>query len=167
MINISGKDKSKTTKMRRQKGPLVLILVSLVIVVLVFCGFLLLKDKIDQIEYKDAYIGNQVYILEVANTEGARQKGLSERDSLAKNKGMLFDYKTDGNWRIWMLKMRFNIDIAWLDKNGKVVHIKTNATPGSYPEAYYAEQPSRYVVEVPANTFESLGVKVGDLIKIN
>ena len=106
------------------------------------------------------------YNLEVADTSAKREKGLSERDGLADKTGMLFDFKREGDWSMWMLQMRFPIDIAWLDKSGKVIFIKPNAQPGDYPEVYHAEQPSWYAVELPAGTFEKLGVKVGDSIQL-
>jgi uncharacterized membrane protein (UPF0127 family) len=157
---------NKPNKLRYQKSPLYFILLCLSIAVILFCCFLVLKDRVNTVKYKDVQIGNRVYILEVADTEGAREKGLSERDYLADNKGMLFDFKTDSDWRIWMLKMRFNIDIAWLNKDGKVIFIKHNATPGSYPEAYHAGQPSRYVIELPAGTLKNQNVNIGDKLKL-
>ncbi|HPW48092.1 DUF192 domain-containing protein [Candidatus Saccharibacteria bacterium] len=161
------KETVKIESVRRQKSPLAVILASLTIVVLLVCGFAMFRYWVSQVEYKDVQIGNRIFVLEVADTEAARERGLSERDSLGINKGMLFDFKKDGNWRMWMLKMRLNIDIAWVSSSGEIIYIKRNATPGSFPEAYQANRPSRYVIEVPARTFERLNIKVGDYIKIN
>jgi hypothetical protein len=77
---------------------------------------------------------------------------------------MLFDFNGTGNWRLWMINMHFDIDMAWLAKDGQIIYIKTNATPASYPETFGATKPSRYVIEVPAFTFNRLGVKEGDML---
>lgn len=161
------KDIAKIVLVRRQKNPYLFIAITLLIVIIALSGFLILKKKVDYVAYKDVKIGSEVFKLEVADDEAARERGLSERDFLPANTGMLFDFKTDSDWRMWMLKMRFDIDIAWLDKTGKVVFIKTDATPGSYPEAFHAGQPSRYVIEAPPRTFENLGIKPGYYIKVN
>jgi uncharacterized membrane protein (UPF0127 family) len=153
-------------KLRYQKSPIYLILICLSIIVVLACVFLLLKDIVNTVKHKDVQIGNQVYILEIADTQVAREKGLSERNSLANNKGMLFDFKSDGDWRMWMLKMRFSIDIIWLDKTGKVIFIKEYAQPGSFPEAYHAGKPGRYVIELPAGTLKMQNINVGDYIKL-
>jgi uncharacterized membrane protein (UPF0127 family) len=130
-------------------------------------GFYELAVKVKHVDYKDVKIGSETFKLEVANTEDARIKGLSQRDSLDKNKGMLFDFKSAGDWRIWMIDMHFDIDIAWLDQGGKIVYIKEDATPASYPEIYHASVPNWYVIELPANTLSRVGVHQGDSIKLN
>jgi uncharacterized membrane protein (UPF0127 family) len=164
---MQNKETAKTVLVRRQKGPYLFIIASLLIIVLIITGILVLKQKVDYVAYKDVKIGNETYKLEVADTQASREKGLGYREGLANNSGMLFDFKTDSDWRIWMANMHFDIDIAWLNKEGKIMHIKANAQPGSYPEAYHADIPNRYVIEVPAKTFEKLNIKEGDIININ
>lgn len=164
---MQNKETVKTVLVRKQKSPYIFIAISLLMILLVVAGFWFLKQKVDHVSYKNIKIGSETFKLEVADTEAAREKGLGHRGNLPNNNGMLFDFKVDGDWRIWMANMHFNIDIAWLNKDGKILHIKANAEPGSYPEAYHADIPNRYVIEVPAKTFKNLNVKEGDVIKIN
>jgi uncharacterized protein len=160
------KDVAKTALVHRQKGPWLFIALAVIIVaVLGYSAYKIVK-KVDFVGYKDVKIGSQTFKLEVADTEAARIKGLSQRDSLPVNHGMFFDFKTSGDWRIWMVDMHFNIDIVWLDESGKVIHTKENATPAEYPEIYHASVPNRYVIELPAGSLQKLGVKEGDAIGI-
>jgi uncharacterized protein len=163
---MQNKETKKTASAPKQKGPLAYIIGSVLILVVIIIGFVFIFSKSTEVNYKTVKIGAEVFRLEVSDDEATRTQGLSERDSLDKNQGMLFDFKESGDWRIWMLKMRFPIDIAWLAKDGKIITIKNNAEPGSYPELYKADAPSWYVIEVPAGTFERLGVKIGDVIKL-
>jgi len=93
-------------------------------------------------------------------------RGLSFRDSLAMNSGMLFEFEQDDIQCFWMKDMRFAIDMIWLDANGKVVHIKPNATPGSYPAQFCPPQPARYVLEVNKGATQAAGVTIGDQLKL-
>ena len=150
----------------RQKGPWLFMALSVVIVAgLVFGGYRIFS-RVDDISFRDVKIANETFKLEVADNEDLRIKGLSNRDGLAKNEGMLFDFKTDGDWRIWMVDMRFNIDIIWLDSSGEIVFIKEYATPALYPEVFHAYTPNRYVIELSAGTVERLGLKTNDAINL-
>ena len=163
---MQNKETKKTESARKQQSPLVYILAVVGILTVLIGGFFVLKNQVNTVQYRQVTIGSKQFNLEVADTASEREKGLSERDSIPNDGGMLFDFKENGNWQMWMLQMRFPIDIAWLTKEGTVVGIKNSAQPGDYPDVYYAEQPSWYVIEVPAGTFNNLGVKEGDTIKL-
>ena len=57
--------------------------------------------------------------------------GLMFRESLDEGRGMLFTLGRESRSEasIWMLNMKFSIDILWLDRDGKVIDIKENASP--------------------------------------
>lgn len=153
-------------KPRTQKSPLLLILVSFAILALIISGFALLKQRVERVDYKKVSIVGKVFKLELADTYSKRVDGLSQRDSIPADGGMFFNFGEDGDWRMWMLQMRFPIDIVWLANDGKVVGIKHSAQPAEYPEVYRAEQPSRYVIEVRAGAIKQLGLKVGDTVQV-
>lgn len=110
--------------------------------------------------------GNQSFTVEVADTQGEREQGLSERDSMPANHGMLFDFKQNGRWNMWMLKMRFNLDMAWLDESGKVVYLRENLTPDTFPNVFIPDTDARYVLEVNAGSLQAAGVKLGDTVRL-
>ena len=163
---MQNKETKKTVLVHKQQGPLLYIIATILLAALLISGFLFLKQRVEHTDYKTVKIGDSSYRLEVANTEVAQTKGLSERDALAPTTGMLFDFGKDGDWRMWMYRMRFNIDIAWLTKDGKIITIKHDAKPGEYPETYHAEKPSWYVIEVPAGTFADKKVNEGDTLAL-
>ena len=161
---MQNKETKKTELVHKQNNYLPYAIVTfLLIATLVVFGVFLLREY-NTINRVTAQIGKEEFKLEVADTDATRIQGLSERDSIASGTGMLFVFNTDGNWRMVMRQMRFPIDIAWLDANKKIVHIKHNATPAEYPEEYKADIPTRYVIEVPSGTFNRLNVQEGDSI---
>lgn len=111
-------------------------------------------------------VGNQTFRVEVADTQIEQEQGLGERDSLPANHGMLFDFKKNDKWQMWMLKMRFNIDIAWLDETGKIVYIRENLTPDTFPNVFIPDTEARYVLEVNAGSLQAAGVKLGDTVRL-
>lgn len=104
--------------------------------------------------------------VERAQTVLERQRGLSGRDSIAENQGLLFIFDEPDLHGIWMKEMRFPIDILWLDEGGVVLDIKRNALPESYPEVFYPEVPAAYVLELLSNFTELHNVKVGDVVML-
>jgi len=82
------------------------------------------------------HIAGQDIKVDLALTEAQREQGLSGRQSLNENEGMLFVFDSPGNYPFWMKDMNFPIDIIWLSEDGSVIYIKKNALPESYPEAY-------------------------------
>lgn len=108
------------------------------------------------------HLGDGVFLTQVAKTPTAREKGLSNTQSLRDNEGMLFVFDHDDKWAIWMKNMNYPIDIVWLDKDKKVVYIVKNAPPESYPyESFVPKQEARYVVEVPAGTVAKKSIVIG------
>lgn len=107
------------------------------------------------------HLGVGAFELEKVDTDAARQKGLSGRDSLPSNAAMLFIFDTDDHWGIWMKDMKFPIDIIWLDKDYTVVDIKENASPESYPDVFRPRVPARYVLEVNAGVVSNNAILIG------
>lgn len=99
---------------------------------------------------------------EVVDTPEDRHKGLSGRESLAEGDGMLFIFEETDAHSFWMPDMRFALDIIWLDESMKVVYIKENATPESYPELFTPSTPALYVLEVSSGFSKEKGIVVGD-----
>lgn len=113
-----------------------------------------------------ARLGGEALVLEVADTEAFRTKGLSGHVPLREGEGMLFVFTKDGRYDFWMKNMQFPIDIVWLDSNYRVIDVKKGATPASYPEIFTPVLPARYVVEIPAGFFDEHHLKAGDTLEI-
>jgi len=112
---------------------------------------------------KTVKIGEVVLDIEVADTETERIKGLSEKEILEENEGLLFVFDKGGYYGIWMKEMNFPIDIAWFDENKKITHIENAVSPETYPKVFNSFTPSLYILETNANFFVNHKIKIGDV----
>jgi len=111
-------------------------------------------------------IGEQKIKTEIVATPELQERGLSGRKKIEENEGMLFAFKNPGIYHFWMKDMNFPIDIIWLDENFKVVFLKENALPESFPETFSSRENAKYVLEVASGFSEKNNLKEGDTFKI-
>lgn len=135
-----------------------LVLISIVVVAVSF-GIGLFVAYSNQCDLK---LGETCISLEVADTQDTRAQGLSGRDGLATNTGMLFVFDNDGSNCMWMSDMEFPIDMVWLNAQKEIVMIADNVSPDTFPQTFCSEEMlSRYVLEVPAGTVQQYGLQLG------
>ena len=106
---------------------------------------------------------------ELADTVPKRAKGLMFRESLPENHGMLFTFSEEQEWSFWMKNTRISLDIIWIDKTKKIVHVERNVpvctrTDDSCPN-YQPVSPALYVLELAAGTAEALKLQRGVRLK--
>ena len=116
-------------------------------------------------EWRTVELRGQTIHIAVADTETARQQGLSGRAGLAPDEGMLFVFPEDGEHAFWMKDMLFSIDILWLSADGKVVYMAENVSPDTYPQSFRPDVPARYVLELPAGYAKEYNVIIGDVVR--
>lgn len=109
-------------------------------------------------------IRNKTIEVEVADNLLTRKQGLSDREALGEDQGMLFIYTEAGNYSFWMKDMKFPIDIIWIDENYKVIDITKNILPDTFPQSFQPAYPVKYVLEVNANWADRNFIRVGDLV---
>jgi uncharacterized membrane protein (UPF0127 family) len=124
-------------------------------------------------------IKNQVFTLEVAATPAQWERGLMQRRSIPYDGGMLFVFPDDQVRRFWMCHTLTALDLAFLDREGRVVALHTMQpepppAPGENETAYrerlplYSSRvPCRYAIEFKAGTFGLLQLAVGDRIALD
>lgn len=117
---------------------------------------------------KKITVGAKKVTVEVARSDTAQRKGLSERNSLCEDCGMLFLFPKSDFYSIWMKGMRFDIDIMWIN-GGRVAGIAPNVPyPGpnetNFP-LYSPPQAVEAVLEVSSGWARENGIKVGDEVK--
>lgn len=105
---------------------------------------------------KACYLDN-CFNIELASTPKARTLGLMYRESLDQNGGMLFIFPNDKHHTFWMKNTLIPLDIIWLSKDEKVVHIAHNTTPKSLKPLIPNEK-ARYVLEINADICKELGI---------
>jgi len=128
------------------------------------------KNRVEEQKPK-VKINNTEIEVEIADTPEKRTKGLSGRDSLDQNKGMLFVFPKESTATFWMKDMRFDLDIIWI-RNLKIVKIDKKAkapkagTPDNKLTLYHSEEPIDYVLEVNSGFADKNNIKVGDKVKL-
>lgn len=110
---------------------------------------------------------NTVVRADVSDTNALRVRGLSGRANLPDGSGMWFAYEKEGDHSIWMKEMNFPLDILWFDRNFRLVAVKENAIPESFPEAFVSATPSLFVLEVSAGFVQKYQVAAGDTVTVH
>lgn len=100
--------------------------------------------------FTEIHIAGKTIMVEIADTETKRTQGLSGRESLRENEGMLFVFPEPDYHGFWMKDMQFPIDIVWLDENLRVISVTERIAPETFPEVFYPPKPIQFVLEVPA-----------------
>lgn len=118
-----------------------------------------------------ASIKGNTYNLLVAKSDAERMQGLSGREKLDDDQGMLFIFEQKALYPFWMKNMNFPIDIIYIDNN-RVVEIKENATPpakGQHPSTtmYNPKAQANYVLEVNSGEVKDKKIKVGDTVEFS
>lgn len=108
------------------------------------------------------------FTLEVARTEAQRRQGLSDRESLADDAGMLFAFRSSERRTFHMEDCLIPLDIIFLDDQGTVTQIQTLPPPeGSRVPRVTSIQPARYVIEIHGGRAKAIGLSEGDTVNID
>ncbi|MDE1965823.1 MAG: DUF192 domain-containing protein [Patescibacteria group bacterium] len=104
-----------------------------------------------------SFSGNAID-LEIATSTADQARGLGGRASIPDDYGMLFIFPKDDTYGFWMKDMLAPIDIFWLSDSGRVVSMKTDVSPSTYPNVFYPDSPARYVLETRAGYAAAHGI---------
>tara|TARA_R110001583_G_scaffold2229_1_gene16314 strand:- start:1826 stop:2212 length:387 start_codon:yes stop_codon:yes gene_type:complete len=105
--------------------------------------------------------GLRSFRVEVARTNKEQSTGLTGREKLAPDRGMLFDLGTERQINMWMRNTSFSLDILFLGKSGKITSIVSSTTPYSV-ESIPSKGEVAAVLELVAGA--RLGIMVGDKV---
>ncbi|MFA6585752.1 MAG: DUF192 domain-containing protein [Candidatus Paceibacterota bacterium] len=118
---------------------------------------------INKVQY--VKIAGKTFKVDLALTQEEQQRGLSGRKELKEDESMLFIFDHSDKYSFWMKDMNFPIDIVWVSGDFRVVYIKKDAKPESYPDTFTPTENARYVLEIKALFSEKNNLKVGDEVK--
>lgn len=108
--------------------------------------------------------GEHKFMVEIADDESERQRGLMYRPPLEDDRGMLFQFPDVAERGFWMHNTPSSLDIIYIDPTGRIVSIAKHTTPMSD-----AQIPSNGlangVLELRAGRSDEIGAKAGDMIK--
>lgn len=117
-------------------------------------------------------INSTTFRVEIAKTQKERVEGLSGREGLPANTGMLFQFENPSYYSFWMRGMKFPLDIIYI-LDDKVVAVFEDLPPASpnddNPIQYGSNIIADSVLEINAGEAKKNNIKVGDtaIIKIN
>jgi len=122
--------------------------------------YLYAQPQTEQIEF-----GGVTLTVELATTPAQQEQGLSDRNSMPANHGMLFVFTQEGEWSFWMTEMRFPLDIIWFNSTRQVVFIEQDLPPCAPPPAscpvYTPPVNALYVLEVNAGFVSAHDIMLG------
>ena len=108
--------------------------------------------------------GAHHYSVEIAADEPTRERGLMYRHQMPAEHGMLFEFEQREPVFFWMKNTYLPLDMLFIDRDGTVSSVFTNATPLS--EAMIPSgAPIVAVLELNAGQAKMIGVKPGDKVK--
>ncbi|HXK34017.1 MAG TPA: DUF192 domain-containing protein [Dehalococcoidia bacterium] len=116
--------------------------------------------------------GGGTLIVEVARTPEERAVGLSGRDSLPEDRGMLFDLEQARVPSFWMKDTNFPLDMVWIGEDKRVAEITADVrpqpgAPDSELQRYSPGQPVRYVLELNGGAAERLRIEPGTQLEFS
>ncbi len=118
-----------------------------------------------------ARIGGASYSVDMAVLPEERRQGLSGREYMAPDAGMLFVFEEEQQLHFWMKEMRFPLDIVWIDARCRLVGVSAevptpapNAGNDEIPRAR-SPSPARFVLEVNAGEAARNGLSEGDAVE--
>jgi uncharacterized membrane protein (UPF0127 family) len=121
----------------------------------------------DNISSSSVRIKDLIIYVDLAKTPEQQAKGLSIKNTLNENEGMLFIFDTPKEYSFWMKDMKFPIDIIWIGSDNKIVHIEKNLQPCTFfliCTSYSPHANSKYVLEVPSNYTTKNNITIGDRV---
>lgn len=155
--------------MSKKNKKIILITIIVLAAILVIGALVYLIFFNNGLEHGKVMIRGHVIKVEVANTPESRMKGLSGRDKLGANNGMLFVMADKRYHTFWMSDMKFPIDIIWISDN-KVVDLTKNAPVPTDPKNIPIFTPNTEVdkvLEVNAGYIDANNIAIGDEVGID
>lgn len=131
------------------------------------CIYIQNTNELDETTDPRQYSGPQQKCLKLERVSSpeALAQGLSGRQSLGEDQGMLFIFEQPGEHCFWMKEMNFPLDIIWLNENKQVITIKENVHPDTYPERFCPNKLAKYVIEVNAGIADRALISEGSQLQ--
>jgi uncharacterized protein len=101
---------------------------------------------------RSVVLGGNKLTLPFAIEEDEQEKGLSGRESLGPNEGMVFEYHFQSMTGYWMKDVPFDLDIAFVNSEGdifQISHLKANDDTVIFPKSPY-----KWAIEMPSGWFD-------------
>jgi uncharacterized membrane protein (UPF0127 family) len=140
-------------------------LLSLGLIAIVAAIYILIPPIIQHNKVVNLQINERVIKAEVVDTPETQNLGLSYREKLDKDSGMLFIFDHSDRYGFWMKDMNFSIDIVWIDENFKIVGVEKTVAPETFPNVFYPQELVKYVLELPSGYVDQYHIAIGNMIQ--
>lgn len=138
--------------------------------VVIFFTILIISILFTKNKKTEVTINNETFKVEIADTDSEKQIGLSKKNKLGENDGMLFIFPKPDYYSFWMRDMKFPIDIIYI-KGNRVTYVVPNAPAPSETNGnlriYQPKIESDKVLEINAGLAEKYDIKEGTEVNIN
>ena len=108
--------------------------------------------------------GEHKFMVEIADDEAERARGLMYRPPLEDDRGMLFQFPTASEQSFWMKNTPSSLDIIYIDPQGRIVSIASHATPNS-ETPLPSNGAANGVLELRAGRADEIGARPGDQVR--
>ena len=111
-------------------------------------------------------------VVQIADTEPRRVRGLMFQDQLPLDQGMIFVFNQPGLYPLWMLNMQFSLDMIWFDQDGKVIHIEKDVPPCKTPleiaacQSIVPDGQAIYILEVTSGFVDHNNITKDSILEI-
>ena len=121
------------------------------------------KDRFIKVFFPD---GSSI-TAELAKTDEERARGLMFRERIRPDQGMLFVFEEEGLHGFWMKNTLVALDILWLGRDRRIVHIAADVPPCKADPCptYGPDVPAAYVLELKAGEAGARGLKAHDRLE--
>ena len=137
--------------MRREFGAAMMVFGVLAIVALAV--FYIIIPNLPQFN-TELRIGDGVFQAKVASNDQDRAKWANSMTNLSPSQVLLMAYPNEDKWAVDTNDIKTPIDIIWLNKNKKVVHIVEGVSPESVQKIYASNLDAMYIIEMSAGLVE-------------
>jgi uncharacterized protein len=107
--------------------------------------------------------GVQSFDIEIADEPEEISYGLMNRESMAEDAGMLFDFGNPREPAMWMKNTLIPLDMLFITSDGTIQMIARNAVPGSL-RTISPGMPVKGVLEINGGRAADLGIMPGDTV---
>jgi uncharacterized membrane protein (UPF0127 family) len=108
--------------------------------------------------------GEHAFMVEIADDDAERERGLMFRPPLPDDRGMLFQFPSAAERGFWMKDTPSSLDILYIDPAGRIISITSHTTPFSQA-VIPSNGAANGVLELRAGRAGEIGAEPGDLIR--
>lgn len=141
--------------------------IPILLLYLIFCLTFLSAEAKQNRFIKVFFPNDHCVTAELAVSDEERQLGLMFRERINCDQGMLFIFGEEGFHSFWMKDVNFPIDILWLDREKRIVHIESNVPPckESPCPSYSPQVQASYVLELKSGSVNKNQLQLYDKLE--